>query len=93
MGIRKVLGASVRTIIMLLSSDFLKLVVISLLIALPAAHYFMSDWLNDYEYRVGIGADVPLIATAFAVVVTLLTIGYQAIKTATVNPTRVLRNE
>lgn len=93
MGIRKVLGASAKTIVILLSSDFLKLVAIALLIGLPAAYYFMSDWLNDYQYRVSVGIDVSLIAVSFAVLVTMITIGYQALKTATVNPAKVLRNE
>lgn len=92
-GIRKVLGASVSTIVLLLSRDFLKLVLISLLVALPLGYYFMSGWLQDYAYAVEIGPDVALLAVLFAFSVTMITIGYQALKTALLNPARVLRNE
>lgn len=93
MGVRKVLGASVARIVILLSADFMKLIAIALLISLPLAYYFMGDWLLNYAYQIKIGADVAIIATLFAVLITALTIAYQAIKTATVNPARVLRNE
>jgi putative ABC transport system permease protein len=93
MGIRKVLGASVSHIVMLLSQDFLRLVALALLLALPVAYYVMSDWLTDYEYRTTLGLDVGLVAVVSALVITLLTIGYQALKTGLVSPTKVLRNE
>lgn len=93
MGIRKVLGASFKTILYLLSADFLKLIAIALLIGLPAAYYFMGDWLSDYVYRVNIGADVAIMAVGFALLITTITIAYQAIRTAMVNPSKVLRSE
>lgn len=93
MGIRKVLGASFKTILYLLSADFLKLIAIALLIGLPAAYYFMGDWLSDYVYRVSIGADVAIMAVGFALLITTITIAYQAIRTAMVNPSKVLRSE
>ena len=92
-GIRKVLGASVSAIVVLMSRDFLKLVFIALLIAVPLAYYFMSGWLNDYVYRTAIGVDVGTLAVLFAVIITVLTIGYQALRAALVNPARSLRNE
>ncbi len=93
MGVRKVLGASVTRIVILLSADFMKLVGVSLLIALPIAYYFMRDWLNNYAYKVDLGMDVGLITVMFALLITGLTISYQAIRAALVNPARVLRNE
>ncbi len=93
MGIRKVLGASFKSILILLSTDFLRLIAIALLVGLPAAYFFMGDWLSDYVYRVNIGADVALMTVAFAVSITLLTIAYQAVRTAMVNPSKVLRSE
>lgn len=92
-GIRKVLGASISAIIGLLSRDFLKLVGISLLLAIPLGYYFMSDWLQDYAYAVDLTADLALIVTASAVFITMATIGYQALKAAFANPTKVLRND
>ncbi len=93
MGIRKVLGASVIRIVVLLSADFMKLIFIALVLALPLAYHFMNDWLTNYAYQIDLGADVAIIAILFAVLITAITIAYQAIRTATVNPSRVLRNE
>lgn len=93
MGIRKVLGASVMQVVVLLSTDFLKLVSIALILATPIAYYVMSDWLTDYEYRTNLGVDVGIVAVASALLITLLTIGYQALKTGMMSPSKVLRNE
>ena len=92
-GIRKVLGASISAIIVLLSKDFLKLVLVSLLLAVPLGYYFMGDWLQDYAYSVSLRADLAVIASVAALLITMATIGYQAIKAAFVNPATVLRNE
>ena len=92
-GIRKVLGASISAIVLLLSRDFLKLVGIALLLALPLGYYFMADWLQDYAYAVSLNADLALIATSAALFITLATISYQAIKAAFTNPAQVLRND
>ena len=92
-GIRKVLGARVSTIVFLLSRDFMKLILIALLVSLPLGYYLMSGWLQDYAYAATLGLDVGVLAILFAFTVTLLTIGYQALKTAYVNPAKVLRNE
>lgn len=92
-GIRKVFGASVSKIIQLLSVDFMKLVLISLVISFPLAFYFMSSWLQDFAYRIDISWTVFLIAAVLALVVTFVTVGYQAIKAAISNPIKSLRTE
>jgi putative ABC transport system permease protein len=92
-GIRKVVGASVRNIAVLLSQDFLKLVVLSLLIAFPLASWVMTRWLNGFAYRVPLSADVYLLAAGAILVITVLTIGVQALKAAVANPTDSLRAE
>ena len=92
-GIRKVLGASISGIVMLLSRDFLKLILIALLIASPVAWYFMRDWLQDFAYRIDIGWEVFVTAGVFALFVAFLTVSYQAIKAAMSNPVKNLRTE
>jgi len=92
-GIRKVLGASVLSITNLLLKDFLKLIFVSFLVASPIAWYFMSKWLQDYAYRINISWTVFLFAGLFAIVVAVLTIGFQAIKAALMNPVKSLRSE
>jgi putative ABC transport system permease protein len=92
-GIRKVLGASVPGIVRLLSKDFLKLVVIALVIAAPLAWYFMDKWLQDFAYRVSIGWWVFIIAGSLAIVIAFITIGFQAVKAGMANPVKALRSE
>ncbi|MGZ8539815.1 MAG: ABC transporter permease [Chitinophagaceae bacterium] len=92
-GIRKVLGASLPGIIKLLSKDFLKLVVIALIIAAPLAWYFMDKWLQDFAYRISIGWWVFIIAGALAVIVAFITIGFQAVRAGIANPVKSLRTE
>src|SRR3569832_108184 len=92
-GIRKVLGASIGQVWMLLSKDFILLVVISCVIASPVALYFLEPWLKKYPYHIGIGAGVFLFSAAAALVMTLFTISFQAIKAALANPVRSLRRE
>ncbi|MDP4218044.1 MAG: ABC transporter permease [Bacteroidota bacterium] len=92
-GIRKVLGASVLSIINLLSADFLILVMISYLIAAPAAWWFMQGWLKNFAYRTGIGWWVFLAAGSMTVLVALFTISFQAIKAAIANPVKSLSSE
>jgi putative ABC transport system permease protein len=92
-GIRKVLGASVTGLWLLLSKDFIVLVAISCLIASPVAYLLLDHWLNQYTYRVGIGLGVFGIACGSALLITLATISFQAIKAAVANPTRSLRSE
>lgn len=92
-GIRKVLGANVNNITLLISKDFLKLVLMALVIASPIAYYFMVRWLEDFEYRTTIPLWVFALASTLIITVTLLTIGFQAIKSALANPVKSLRTE
>jgi putative ABC transport system permease protein len=92
-GIRKVLGASVPGLWLLLSKDFIVLVAISCLIASPVAYLLLDHWLNQFTYRVGIGLGVFGIACGSALLITLATISFQAIKAAVANPTRSLRSQ
>ncbi len=92
-GIRKVLGASVTGIAKLLTSDFLKLVIISILIASPIAWYLMNKWLTNFSYRININAWAFVAAGLTAIVFALLTISSHAIKAALANPVKSLRSE
>jgi putative ABC transport system permease protein len=92
-GIRKVLGASVGTITALLSKDFLKLVLISGIIAFPISWWAMNSWLSNYAYRIQIQWWVFLLAAIIALLIALFTISFQSIKTALANPIRSLRTE
>ncbi len=92
-GVRKVLGASVSTIVMLLSKEFTKWVLVANLIALPVAYYVMNRWLQNYAYRIEIGFDVFLFTAAVAFIIALVTISYQSIKAALANPVESLRYE
>jgi putative ABC transport system permease protein len=92
-GIRKVLGASIAQVWLLLSGDFIVLVMISCVIASPIALYFLNSWLQKYEYRISIGPGVFVLSAIMAVVITLLTISFQAIKAALTNPVKSLRSE
>jgi putative ABC transport system permease protein len=91
--IRLVMGASTRGIFALLTSSFIKLVLISIAIAVPLAWYLMQQWLESYNYRVPMTPDVFLIAGAIAISVALMTISYQTIRAALVNPAQRLRAE
>jgi putative ABC transport system permease protein len=92
-GIRKVLGASVQNIVTMLSKDFLKYVLIAALIAWPLAWFGVYKWLQDYAYRVNISWWIFLLAVLIAIIIALLTISFQAIKTAITNPVKSLRTE
>lgn len=90
--IRKVLGASAPGIIQLLSQDFLKLVVIAMIIASPVAYYFIDQWLQDFAYRINIQWWVFVIAGGLAVLIALLTVGFQSLRAALANPVENLRD-
>jgi putative ABC transport system permease protein len=92
-GVRKILGASVITIWKMLSKDFVILIMISLGIATPVAYQFMFNWLQGYQYRTGISWWIFIMVGMGAVLITLLTISFQAIKVATHNPAHTLRSE
>ncbi len=92
-GVRKVMGASVLNLWGMLSKDFLRLVVFSLLLAMPIAWYLMSNWLDKYQYRSTMAWWVFAAAGIGAIVITLLTVSYQSIKAALANPVKSLRSE
>jgi putative ABC transport system permease protein len=92
-GIRKVLGASVPNIVSLLSKDFIILVCISIVIAVPLAYWGINKWLQDFAYRIDIGWTAFAIAGAAAILLALVTVSFQAIKAAIANPVQSLRTE
>ena len=92
-GIRKVLGASVVQVVALLGKDFMVLVLVSCVIASPLAYYFLQHWLQGYYYRISIGPWVFVLAAVLAVLVTAVTIGFQSVRAALMNPVRSLRTE
>ena len=92
-GVRKVLGASVQGIVALLSKDFLKLVLVSFLIASPVAWMVMHNWLASYSYRVNISIWVFVIAGCMSAAIAFITVSFQAIKAAIANPVKSLRTE
>jgi putative ABC transport system permease protein len=92
-GVRKVLGASVLNIAKLLSFDFVRLVVVSIIIATPVAWYAMNKWLQDYTYRTNIGWGIFVIAGLLAIVIALITVSFQSVKSAIANPVKSLRTE
>jgi len=92
-GVRKVLGATVNNIVLMLSKDFMVLIIIASLIAFPFAWWAMNRWLQDFEYRVGIGWWIFAVSGIVAVLVALFTISFQAVKAALSNPVKSLRTE
>jgi len=92
-GVRKVLGASVGNIVSMLSKDFVKLVFVSTLIAIPIAWYAMNQWLQNFTYRISSSWDLFIIAAVIALLTAFLTISFQAIKAAISNPVKCLRTE
>ena len=92
-GIRKSLGASVTNIVLLFSKEFTKCVLIANIIAMPAAYFFVHDWMNDYTYRTTISFWIFILAAILTIVIALLTVSYQAVKAAKANPVEALRYE
>ena len=92
-GIRKVLGATIASLFLLVSRDFAKLVIIAFLITAPLAYYGMSQWLAGFEFKVTIGFLPVFLAVAMALLLSLITISYQSVKAAMMNPVDTLRNE
>jgi ABC-type antimicrobial peptide transport system permease subunit len=92
-GIRKVLGASVTNLWQMLSKDFVVLVIISCLVAAPIAYYFMNNWLQKYTYRTELSWWVFAVSGLGALLLTLLTVSYQAIRAALINPVKSLKTE
>jgi ABC-type antimicrobial peptide transport system permease subunit len=92
-GIRKVLGASAGSIVYLFSKEFLLLIAVAFAIAAPTAYYFMHNWLNNFSFRISIGADVFIVTITASIVMACLTVSYRAIKAAIINPIRAIRIE
>jgi len=92
-GVRKVLGASVLNLWRLLSKDFVILVLISCVIAIPIAWYYMNEWLKTYKLKTTINISVFAIVVLMAMAITLITVSFQAIRTAVSNPVKNLRTE
>jgi ABC-type antimicrobial peptide transport system permease subunit len=92
-GIRKVLGASVENVVLLLSKDFLRLIVLAILIAFPLAWWALNGWLNGFAYHISISPWLFVIAGVAILLVAFLTLSYQSVKTAIMNPIRSLRTE
>jgi len=92
-GIRKVIGASVSNIILLLMKEFIKCVLIANIIAWPIAYYFMNRWLENFPYRSKFGLDILIFSATLTFIIALLTVSYQSIKAATANPVDSLRYE
>lgn len=92
-GIRKIMGASIANVWMMLSKDFIRLVLISCTLAIPISIYVMNNWLGQYEYRTSISWNIFVFTGVGALVLTLLTISFQAIKAAINNPVKSLRSE
>jgi len=92
-GIRKVLGASVVSIVALLSTDFLKLVLLAVLIASPIAWYFMHQWLQDFAYKIDLDWSIFGLAALSTLVIAFLTVSFQSVKAALANPVKSLKRE
>jgi putative ABC transport system permease protein len=92
-GIRKVLGATVQNILTLLTKDFVKWAGLGFIIAIPFAHYAMSQWLRTFKYRVEVGGGMYLAAGAIAFILVVLATTWQSMRTALMNPVNSLKNE
>ena len=92
-GIRKVLGASARNIVYLLSKEFTILIIIAFLISAPIAYFIMHKWLQNYTYRIPLSASVFILAIISSILIAWITVGHRAIKAATANPVKSLRSE
>jgi putative ABC transport system permease protein len=92
-GIRKVLGASVQTILMLVSREFLFLVAIAFILSVPVTYWAMQNWLNNYAYRINISAGIFVSAGIAAILIAIITISFQAIRAALMNPVKSIRTE
>jgi len=92
-GIRKVLGASTSNIVMMLSGDFTKLVAVSIVIALPISYYFMNEWLQSFAYQINLSAWIFVGAALVSLVIAWLTVSSQALRAASINPSKCLKDE
>ena len=92
-GVRKVLGASVKSIIYLFSKEFTILILIGSVIAIPVAYYMMNNWLQNFTFRIKMNLAIFLIATLISIIIAWIAVGYKSIKAALANPVKSLRSE
>lgn len=92
-GVRKVLGASVSSIVMLFSKNYIKLLLIAFILAAPIAYYFMETWLSDFEYRVYMGIDTFMISLSILLIISIVISVFQTTKASLMNPSEVLKDE
>ena len=92
-GVRKVLGASVESIVILFSKEYVKLILVGFVVASPLAWYVMNQWLSDFAYKINIGPAIFLIGLAITFFIAIATVGYRSMRAATVNPVDSLRSE
>ncbi|RYY17936.1 MAG: FtsX-like permease family protein, partial [Chitinophagaceae bacterium] len=92
-GVRKVLGASVMQLTTLLSGSFIRLVLIAIVVASPVAWYVMSEWLQNFSYRINITIGVFVVSGAFAIIVAFVTVSFGATRAALANPVRSLKTD
>ena len=92
-GIRKAMGASTNNIFVMLSREYIKWVLIAVIIACPIAWFLMDKWLQGFAYKINLGADIFILAALIALVITLMTVTWQSLKSALENPIKALRYE
>ena len=92
-GVRKVLGASVAGITLLLIKEFTKWVLLAVVIAWPIGYFVMNNWLQNFAYRIGVGIDTLILAALLALVISIITVSYQSLRAAVADPIRSLRYE
>jgi putative ABC transport system permease protein len=92
-GIRKVLGASVPNIVGMLSKDFIRLVIIAFVVAAPVGYYAMSQWLNEFAFKIELGFTVFILSGVVSFLIAWFTVGFESVRAAMNNPVKALRNE
>jgi ABC-type antimicrobial peptide transport system permease subunit len=92
-GIRKVVGATVQNVVTMLSADFIKLIIVSIVIAMPVSWFFMNKWLEGFAYRTDISPWLFVLIGVLVIIIAFATISFQAIKAALMNPVKSLRSE
>ncbi len=92
-GVRKVLGASISSIVLLFSKNYIKLLLIGFAIAVPAAYYFMNNWLSDFEYHISMGIDIYILSLGILLFISLAIAIFQTTKASLMNPSEVLKDE
>jgi ABC-type antimicrobial peptide transport system permease subunit len=92
-GIRKVLGASAESIVLMFSKEYVRLIIIGFVLAAPVAWVVMNQFLSEYAYKIDIGADIFALSIGITLLIALVTVGYRSVRAATTNPVNSLRSE